>query len=184
MNNLIETYAAWNAQAPFVMAFIKFAILASLGEALAVRIQTGSRQRVLGWPKKAIVWGLLGMWIAWMFPIYAKGVAGLGFSSRLLTAFLTSLTMNVSFGPVLMTTHRITDTWIDMREKGQRPTAEMVFAANDWPAFFRFVLVKTNLFFWIPMHTVTFLLPPMWRLLMAAALSMALGIILAIARRR
>lgn len=169
---------------PFVMAFIKFAVLASLGEALAVRIQTGSKQRVLGWPKKAIVWGLLGMWIAWMFPIYAKGVASFGFTSRLLTAFLTSLTMNLSFGPVLMTTHRFTDTWIDMREKGMRPTLESVVAANDWPAFVRFVLVKTNLFFWIPMHTLTFMLPSVWRLLMAAVLSMALGILLAVARRR
>ena len=79
MNNVIETYADWNAQAPFVLAFIKFAVLASLGEALAVRIQTGASQRVLGWPKKAIVWGLLGMWIAWMFPILCRRRCGAWF---------------------------------------------------------------------------------------------------------
>lgn len=180
---LISLYADWNAQAPFLMAFAKFAILASLGEAIAVRIRKGAWTAVPGWPKKAVVWGVLGMWIAWMFPIFAKGVASLGFSSRFLTAFLTSVTMNLSFGPALMTTHRITDTWIELKTRGESPTIETIFEANDWPGFFRFVIVKTNLFFWIPMHTVTFLLPPVWRLLMAAALSMALGILLAIARR-
>jgi hypothetical protein len=184
MKNLLVIYMDWNAQAPFIMAFMKFAILASLGEALAVRIQTGSGGIVAGWQKKAIVWGFLGMAVAWVIPIYAAGVASLGISSKLLTAFLTSLTMNLSFGPVLMVTHRISETRIELKEKGESATAEAIFAANDWLGFFRFALVKTNLFFWIPMHTITFLLPPVWRLLMAAMLSMALGILLAFARRR
>jgi hypothetical protein len=179
-----EIYLKWNEVSPFGMAFVKFGVLASLGEALALRMRTGEWQRVLGWPKKAVVWGFLGMWIAWMFPIYAVGVARIGLSSRILTAFLTSVTMNLSFGPAMMTTHRITDTWIELRAKGQAATSQEIFAANDWPAFFWFVLVKTNLFFWIPMHTITFLLPPVWRLLMAAGLSMALGVLLAIAKRK
>lgn len=179
-----EIYLKWNEASHFGMAFVKFGLLASLGEAWALRMRTGSWQRVIGWPKKAVVWGILGMGIAWVFPIYAAGVASVGFSSRILTAFLTSLTMNLSFGPVLMTTHRISDTWIELQAKGQKARSQEIFEANDWPAFFWFVLVKTNVFFWIPMHTITFLLPPVWRLLMAAGLSMALGVLLAIAKRR
>lgn len=179
-----EIYLKWNEVSHFGMAFLKFGLLASLGEAWALRMKTGNWQRVVGWPKKAVVWGVLGMGIAWVFPIYAAGVASVGISSRIVTAFLTSVTMNLSFGPVLMTTHRITDTWIELRAKGKKATGQEIFAANDWLAFFWFVLVKTNLFFWIPMHTITFLLPPVWRLLMAAGLSMALGVLLAIAKRK
>jgi hypothetical protein len=43
------------------------------------------------------------------------------------------------------------------------------------------VFKKTIPFFWIPAHTITFLLPADFRILFAAILGVALGIILAIA---
>jgi hypothetical protein len=44
-----------------------------------------------------------------------------------------------------------------------------------------FVFKKTIPFFWIPAHTITFLLPPELRVLFAAALGIVLGVILALA---
>ncbi|WP_321415721.1 Mpv17/PMP22 family protein [uncultured Desulfobacter sp.] len=40
---------------------------------------------------------------------------------------------------------------------------------------------KTLPFFWIPAHTITFLLPPDFQVLFAAILGIVLGIILAVA---
>ena len=54
----------------------------------------------------------------------------------------------------------------------------------DWRGFIGFVVLKTIPFFWIPAHTVTFLLPPEYRILVAALLSIALGAILAYAKRK
>ena len=44
-----------------------------------------------------------------------------------------------------------------------------------------FVFKKTIPFFWIPAHTITFLLPGQYQVLFAALLGVALGIILSIA---
>jgi len=43
-----------------------------------------------------------------------------------------------------------------------------------------FIFKRTIPFFWIPAHTITFLLPPEFRVLFAALLGIALGLILAI----
>ncbi|MBK5251987.1 MAG: hypothetical protein JJE29_05070 [Peptostreptococcaceae bacterium] len=48
--------------------------------------------------------------------------------------------------------------------------------------FVSFVLAKTIPFFWIPAHTLTFLLPGQYRVLAAAMLSIALGLILTLAK--
>ena len=54
----------------------------------------------------------------------------------------------------------------------------------NWDDFISFVLVKTIPIFWIPAHTITFLLPPEHRVLSAAFLSTALGGILAFAKKK
>jgi hypothetical protein len=54
----------------------------------------------------------------------------------------------------------------------------------DWNGFVSFVVVKTIPFFWIPAHTITFLLPPEFRIIAAAFLSIALGIILSFAKKK
>jgi len=54
----------------------------------------------------------------------------------------------------------------------------------DWDGFISFVLVKTIPIFWIPAHTITFLLPSEYRVLWAAFLSIALGAILAFAKKK
>ncbi|MDE7102493.1 MAG: hypothetical protein K2O37_06815, partial [Bacteroidales bacterium] len=51
----------------------------------------------------------------------------------------------------------------------------------DWKRQWSFVFKKTIPFFWIPAHTVTFMLPGEYQVLFAAFLGVVLGIILAFA---
>ena len=46
-----------------------------------------------------------------------------------------------------------------------------------------FTILKTVPIFWIPAHTVTFLLPSEYQVITAAALSVALGVILSLGNR-
>ena len=58
-----------------------------------------------------------------------------------------------------------------------------VLDAADLKGFVTFVVCRTIPVFWIPAHTVTFMLPPEYRVLMAAMLSICLGAILGISRK-
>ena len=179
---------------PYLLGFIKFMVLATLGELLAIRIVSGRWSRPHGMAYKSVLWGVFGMMIVLMFEIYLSGVGGAvkkellfvgdGAFSAVLTAFFISALMNLTFAPAFMAVHRMTDTYIDMRADGQSPNWREVVAKIDWPCFIAFVVARTIPFFWIPAHTVTFLLPPEYRVLSAAYLSIALGAILSYARRK
>jgi len=184
-------FMALTAARPFLVGFAKFAVLATMGELLALRIATGAWSAPKGLHKRAIIWGHLGMIIVLVFDVYAAGVAaalqkGLlpGGGSKLAFAFFVSLIMNLTFAPAMMITHRMTDTWIDLRYEGQPAGLAAIVARIDWQGFVSFVLLKTIPFFWIPAHTVTFLLPPEYRVLAAALLSIALGALLAFAKKK
>jgi len=189
-----ELFTSATARAPYAMGFAKFAVLATMGELLALRILHKRFERPLGLPAKAFVWGIIGVLIVLMFGLYGAGVAGViakgllpslpGFAGALFAAFLTSAFMNLTFGPVFMACHRITDTWIDARARGEKLSLGEVVARIDWVGFLKFVVAKTIPLFWIPAHTVTFLLPGEYRILVAAALSIALGGILSFAKMR
>ena len=183
---------------PYLMGFVKFAILATIGELCAIRILSGQWKSPVGLIYRTLVWGVLGMGIVLMFEIFSGGVAsaitkgllptGSGFAQQFMKAFFISAIMNLSFAPVFMAFHRFTDTCIDVAcgegvgFGGVSPSA--VLARIDWQGFIGFVVLKTVPFFWIPAHTVTFLLPPEYRVLVAASLSIALGAILAYAKRK
>ena len=92
-------------------------------------------------------------------------------------AFFISVMMNTTFGPVFMTLHKITDTQI--LQYGGKLTA--ILQGLNWKVQWGFVFKKTIPFFWIPAHTITFLLPGQYQVLFAALLGVALGIILSIA---
>lgn len=184
-------YQTANAAAPYTAAFVKFFLLASLGEYLAKRIQTRQWQLPSYWLDRALVWGVLGMVIALAFQLFSGGVAAAqangylpAVGSRLITAFMISVLMNLIFAPVMMGLHRFTDTWFDVRAAGKSPTLAALVTSIDWQRFFSFVVLKTIPFFWIPAHTITFLLPGEYRVLMAAVLSIALGLILSLVGRR
>ena len=126
---VFKAYDTFNKEHGMVMAFIKFALLATFGEAIGLRIKTGAyNHKGFGLLPRAIVWGFLGLTIAAAFKIFSAGVpvflAYLGktnapeaikgaFSlTKLCTAFAISAAMNVTYAPVMMTFHKITDTHI------------------------------------------------------------------------
>ncbi len=183
----------------YLMAFAKFSVLATMGELLAIRIINGAWKKPVGFLWRALVWGGLGVSIALVFNLYATGVAdalknGLlpslgqdGVSHRVSFAFFTSVLMNCFFAPTFMAFHRFTDTYIDLGQGKLRSMVKIqlkeVVGEIDWNRFISFVVCKTIPFFWIPAHTLTFLLPPEYRILMAALLSIALGVILGFVKK-
>lgn len=190
-----EVFIQMTATHPYVMAFIKFVVLATMGELLAVRMVGGQWKKTPGMVYKAIIWGVIGMLIALMFQVFSTGVAGAGnagllylgdgFVKLFLGAFFTSAIMNLTFGPMFSMAHRISDTCIDMWARdGAAPSLSTVLTAIDWLAFIRFIVFKIQPFFWVPAHTIVFMLPPEYRVLAAAYLSIALGAILSYARRK
>jgi len=184
---------------PYIMGFVKVSILASMGELLAIRIATGDWKTPAGVIYRFIVWGFIGMTFVLVFDLFANGISGSmnngllpslaekTYLSPYLFAFFTSTFMNLIFAPTFMAFHRITDTYIDLGQgkinKIVRVKLIDVIQTINWYDFISFVILKTIPFFWIPAHTITFMLPSEYRVLMAACLSIVLGGILAFAKR-
>lgn len=194
----MTTFEMLTREYPYLMGFVKVGLLATFGELLAVRIARGKWALPVGLWMKAVIWGFLGMSFALMFPVFGGGVAaasaaGLlpqagGLWGKVLGALLISTLMNICFAPVMMGFHRITDTFIDLangRFGGLRQVRlRAVVGHIDWYGFVSFVVLRTIPLFWIPAHTITFLLPAEYRVLFSALLSVALGAILSMARPR
>ncbi|OFY39016.1 MAG: hypothetical protein A2X18_05645 [Bacteroidetes bacterium GWF2_40_14] len=183
--------SATNAH-PYLMGFVKFAILSIMGEYLANRLVHKKWVMVNGVFVKMMIWGILGVMIVLMFSILSQGVQGaIGkgvlhvgdtWASPVIRAFYISAIMNLTFAPVFMATHRITDTYIDAYTAGKRMSVQNVISSVEWPGFMSFVIGKTIPFFWIPAHTITFLLPDEYKVIFAASLSIVLGLILSYAK--
>ena len=196
---------AFNAAHGMVMSFLKFGVLATLGEMLGLRISAGVYNRKgFGVLSRAVVWGILGMGINMAMIVFSKGVPqfmeymGMADASAIINgdccldklwiALAVSVAMNTIFAPVFMTFHKITDTHILDCDGSLRslitpiPMARIITHLN-WDTQWNFVFKKTIPFFWYPAHTITFLLPDEVRVLFAAILGVALGVLLAIAAR-
>ncbi|MEA4846130.1 MAG: hypothetical protein VB106_02735 [Clostridiaceae bacterium] len=177
---------------PYVMGFIKFAILATMGDLLGIRVLKGEWKIPKGIFYKSIIWGIIGMMTTLVFTVYMGGTAAAQTAGRLpfkesalALAFFTSAIMNLTFGPMMMAFHRFTDMYIDSRyESGRsRTTISGLIDRNDWHSLVEFSWLKTCPLFWIPAHTIVFLLPAQYRVLVSAFLSIALGLLLAIAKK-
>lgn len=198
-------YKSFNAEHGMVMSFLKFAILSTAGELLGLRLSAGIYlKRGFGvWPR-AVVWGILGMGINLAMIIFSNGVpvaleycglqgataamAGPVTLMKVLTALCISIGMNGIFAPVFMTFHKITDTHIlacggSLRALATPIPMARIMTGLNWDAQWNFVFKKTIPFFWVPAHTVTFLLPGEARVLFAALLGVVLGVLLAVAAR-
>ncbi len=198
-----QFYIEFNSAHGLVMAFFKFGILATLGESIGLRIRKGVyNEKGFGIIPRAIVWGFLGITIKLAFVIFAVGIpaflAYLGFENapqimhselswaKVGVAFSISMAMNLIYAPVMMTLHKITDRHIiqnqgTLRGFFQPIEVRQIFVNLDWGVMWSFVFKKTIPFFWIPAHTITFLLAPDFQVLFAAFLGIALGTILAVA---
>lgn len=192
---------ALTADHAYLMGFAKFAILATMGELLVIRMAKGRWEIRKGLWAKALVWGVVGILVVLMFTLFNTGVQGAaakgllftgeGWVRTLLVAFWTSAIMNLTFGPVFMGAHRISDAWIEAKlqsgktPEGRLPKVGIATAVDnvDWKRFLNFVIARTIPLFWIPAHTVCFLLPPEYRVVAAAFLSIALGVILTWGKR-
>ena len=201
--DLFEAYYRFNLDHGLFMSFIKFFILATLGELIGLRIKTGRYYyKGFGLFPRALVWGFLGITIYMAFAIFASGTPVLlekmGFADasgilqsdlswkKLAVSFSIATTLNLFYAPVLMTFHKITDTHI-LENGGTlkgflRPISfARIFQEINWEVQWNFVFKKTIPLFWIPAQTITFLLPEEYRVLFAAFLGIVLGIILGVA---
>lgn len=203
---LYEGYKAFNASHGMVMSFLKFAVLSTLGELLGLRLSSGKYLKAgFGIVPRAVVWGILGMGINLAMIVFANGVpvaleyiglngassfmAGPFCAAKVLVAFCISVAMNSIFAPVFMTFHKITDTHIldcggSVRALVTPIPMTCIITHLNWDVQWNFVFKKTIPLFWFPAHTITFLLPSEARVLFAALLGVALGVLLAVAARK
>lgn len=156
---------------PILTAMAQFALLGTLGEVISKWLAAGrvfSPFGVRGTLLRMCGWAALAVCIKYAFTGFAAFVEGLS-SHGLLPelgapgkAFAISLSMNLQFGPFLVIAHRLIDNAIDGRP--------------NWANLDKGLL--SLLWFWVPAHTMTFLLPPDFRIGLAALWSLALGLIL------
>jgi hypothetical protein len=177
---------------PYMGGFVKFSILATMGDLLGVRILKGKWIIPRGFVYKAIVWGVLGMMITLVFTVFMGGTAAaqtagrLPFQgSKLAQAFLGSAIMNLTFGPMMYIYHKFGDLYIDAKyeNNGGRVTVKDLVDKVDWYNMVSFSWLKTCPLIWIPIHTIVFLLPPEYRVLTSAFLSILLGMLIAISKK-
>ena len=203
---LYDWYLSFNAEHGIVMSFLKFGVLATMGELLGLRISRGVYYfDGFGVLPRAIVWGILGMGINMAFIVFSTGVpafagymgmnnpsgvmSGALTPEKVLLAFSISVVMNSIFAPVFMTLHKITDTHImnnggTLRGLFTPINMGEIMQNLNWKVQWGFVFKKTIPLFWFPAHTITFLLPGEMRVLFAALLGVLLGVILSIAARK
>jgi hypothetical protein len=202
-DKLYEFFLRFSTERAFTASFIKFAILATMGEMLGSRIRTGIYlPEGFALLYRAVVWGFLGMTVKAAFMIFGGGtplimqhlgmanasavMTGPVTGARVLLAFAISAFLNIFYAPVLMVTHRVSDLHIAAAAGNRRklltvPDVKGLLASIDWNSMWGIVLKKSIPLFWIPAQTVNFLLPEEFRMLVAALYSTILGVILALA---
>lgn len=195
-----EVFISFTSAHVYLGAFLKFFILATMGELLGGRIASGDWAKPPAIGLRAVIWGLFGVVIALLFTVYNAGaIAAMnnsllpgggiaGFGGSFLIAFFTSAIMNLTFAPMLFAVHKISDTLIDLKygEKHNEVSLDLIIKKIDWNSLVKVTWLRYCLFFWIPMHTLVFLIPSAYsdyRVLASAFLSIVLGIIGAITKK-
>lgn len=174
-----------------LLCFAKFFFLGTLGEISQVKRKTKSWHVACPW-WRAFTWGFFGIWIGIVFVGIDKAVAGAmaahywptcsGFWLALSKSFWINLFSGYAFS--MMLTHGYSNYVIKGLDWGVLNVNIRNFVDdNNWQENVPF-LMKTIAFFWIPMHTITFSLPPELRTLVAALLSIALGFLLSMKENR
>lgn len=187
-----EIFMNFTTLHPYLGGFIKFSILATMGDLLGTRLLKGDYVIPKGFIYRAVVWGVIGMMISLVFTIFMEGTGAaqraglLPFQGiNLAQAFFGSAIMNLTFGPMLMVLHKFSDLYIDaLYEKNSKITLSNLVDRVDWHSLVEFSWAKTCIFFWIPAHTIVFILPSEYRVLVSAFLSIALGLLLSLAKKK
>lgn len=179
----MDFYVNWVTQNPILSAVIQFAILGTLGEFIskwivAKRVYSPFKFRIILW--KMVVWSILAVCIKYAFVGFGGFVNALIESKYHLLpeifqkdrtfwrAFAVSFFMNAQFGLFLVIFHRVLDN--------------LVVKVKNWKGLDKGML--SLLWFWIPAHTVTFMLSKEFRIGLAALWSVVLGLILGYFNKR
>jgi len=162
---------------PLIMAAIQFAILGTFGEIISkwmiekkVFIPFKTSIILL----KMLEWAILAIFIKYAFAGFHGFVETListGMLPKLnlfTKAFAISVATNLQFGLFLVIFHRVLDN-IVMKEKNWSNIDKGLYSL---------------IWFWIPAHTITFMLPKVYQIGLAALWSVALGIILGFYNRK
>jgi hypothetical protein len=186
-----EAFVSLTKAHPYLMGMAKFALLGTLGELLSWKVVSG-KWRLAGvrlW-QRALVWAFIGIMITVMFPLFSAGVEGLlaqgylpGRNVPWLTGFWKSFFLQAVFAFPFMTFHRITDTLIERGRLFSKWPLIDVYKGIDWENMFR-IVGWSIIWFWLPVHTVNFMLPAEFRVVIAALLAIVLGLILGFAKRK
>lgn len=183
-----QLFFAFTGDYILIGGFIKFFLFATYGDLLSHRIKSGN-YRVIGLLYKAIVWGFIGIVITYIFRIFPIGVTFLQSINLLpfhevtfFNALFISLFMNLTFAPTMMLFHRISDDYINHKVLSKAHRLSDSLKSIDYKFFIEFVVFKTIPLFWIPAHTITFLLPSEYRVFFASILGVMLGLILGLSK--
>ena len=162
---------------PIISAMIQFAILGTVGDIVShwiVRKKIFNPYDLKTILLKMLEWAILAIFIKYAFigfngfvesliaHNYLPNLSGLGKS------FAISTAMNLQFGPFLVIMHRVLDN--------------LIAKQNNWKNLDKGFY--SLLWFWIPAHTITFILPKEFQIGLAALWSLALGIILGFYNRK
>jgi hypothetical protein len=169
---------------PYLMGFVKVALLATFGEYLKRRLMTGKWQfDSLGiFSFRVLIWGLFGLWFTMAFPLFSFGVDQCIAKDlwpdgpALWVAFSKSLWINLLglYGWTMMLTHE----WMNFSIAAKKIVSLREFGEKVDKSIWFGKIPGTIIYFWLPAHTITFILPGVWRILMAATLSVVLGFLL------
>lgn len=205
-DQLFGFYWEFNGEHPYLMAWIKFFILAPVGEMLGLRIKSGVYlEKGFGLIPRAVTWGFLGISLKMAFDIFSFGTPhmlinmGLDISpnileeafsmKKLLVTFSIGACLNLFYAPILMVTHKITDEHIKQYDGSFSALYRKIEFGHhlvnmNWQAQWDFTFKKAIPFFWIPAQTINFLFPDELRILVAALYSIILGVLLALVNRK
>ncbi len=172
-NVLVEWYIELIEKYPILSAAIQFAVLGTAGEYISKKLSRSlPRFQLKMLLSKVAIWAFLGVAIKYAFVGFEGFVEALVYQGmlprvvvqdELANAFARSLFMNLQFGPFLILIHRFLDNLASWKWSWKRIGSALM----------------TLLWFWVPAHTVTFLLPRSYQIGLAAVWSLVLGVILA-----
>jgi len=175
----MQAYAEWVSRNLLLSAAIQFGILGTLGEIISIYIKR-SKISTMGNPiqfiLKILAWAVMGIVIKYGFTgmkgftdtLISKGLLFNMKHGTLAWAFFMSLFTNLFFGPQMMLFHRLEENFIMWKWSFSG-------IKNAW---------FTLIWFWIPAHTLTFMLPAEYQIGLAALWSVALGIIMGISSQK
>ncbi|MDP2174170.1 MAG: hypothetical protein Q8M98_07145 [Candidatus Cloacimonadaceae bacterium] len=176
IEHMLTGYLDWVRAMPILSAMIQFAILGTFGEVISKWIVRKSFKfpfsfGITLW--KMVVWAILAVGIKYAFKGYIGFVGHLeelGMLpplSKLGKAFTISAMMNLQFGITLVLAHRVLDNIMEKQK--------------NWAGLHKGIY--SLIWFWIPAHTATFMLPDVYRIGLAALWSLVLGLLLGIFNR-